>query len=87
MFIAHSASTAINTGKVAFTKNPMNINYPQWLAFARYSVKQLKWALSEKPTLRDKYVMGIINDEWGELSASIDSLWDEYTNDAIIVYA
>ena len=31
LFIAHSASTAINTGKVAFTENPMNINYVQWL--------------------------------------------------------
>jgi hypothetical protein len=87
LFIAHSASTAINTGKAAFTKNPLNINYPQWLSFARYSVKQLKWALSEKPALRDKYVMGIINDEWDELSANIDSLWDEYSDGAIIVYA
>jgi hypothetical protein len=87
LFIAHSASTAINAGKVAFTKNPMNINYPQWISFARYSVKQFKWVLTEKPTLRNKYVMDTINDEWSELSASIDSMWDEYLSDAIIVYA
>ena len=78
LFIAHSASSAINSGKVAFTRNPLNINYPQWLAFAKYSIKQLKWAISEKPALRDKYVMGIINSEWEELSSSIDSLWEEY---------
>lgn len=87
LFIAHSASTTINTGKVAFTKNPLNINYPQWLSFARCSVKQLKWALIEKPALRDKYVMGIINGEWDELSESIGDLWSEYTDGAIIVNA
>lgn len=86
LFIAHSASTAINAGKVAFTKNPLNINYPQWLSFARYSVKQLKWALIEKPDLRDKYVMGIIDGEWDELSESIDGLWKEYTEGIVIVY-
>lgn len=87
LFIAHSASTAINLGKIAFTKNPLNINYPQWLSFAKYSVKQLKWVLIEKPMLREKYVMEIINGEWNELSESIDALWNEYTNDMIIVHA
>lgn len=86
LYIAHSASTSINAGKIAFTNNPLNINYPQWLAFTRYSLKQLKWVLSEKPALRDKYVIGVINGEWDELSESVDSLWDEYSNGAIIVY-
>lgn len=87
LFVAHSAATAINAGKVAFSKNPLNINYPQWLSFARYSVKQLKWVIVEKPTLRDKYVMGIINGEWDLLSESIDDLWGEYTDGVVIVYA
>lgn len=85
LFIAHSASTAINTGKVIFTKNPMDINYPQWLSFARYSVKQLKWVLHDKPALREKYMMNALNDEWDELSASINGLWDEYTDSAKII--
>ena len=46
LFIAHSGATAINAGKVYFTKNPMAINYPQWVAFAKYSYKQLKWGWS-----------------------------------------
>ena len=86
LFIAHSASTAINAGKVAFTQNPLNINYPQWLSFAGYSVKQLKWVLIEKPTLRDQYVTGILNGEWSELTESIDNLWNEYTDNALIIY-
>ena len=85
LFIAHSASAAINTGKVIFTKNPMDINYPQWLSFAKYSVKQLKWVICDKPALRDRYVMNAINDEWNDLSASIDALWGEYASEAIIV--
>jgi len=78
LFIAHSSSTAINAGKIVFTKNPMDINYPQWISFARYSIKQLKWALMDKPALREKYVADAIDDHWNELSASIDSLWDEF---------
>ena len=86
LFIAHSASTAINAGKVAFTQNPLNINYPQWLSFARLSIKQLKWSLVEKPTLRDEYVMGILNGEWTALTENIDNLWSEYTDNALIIY-
>lgn len=53
LFIGHYAATAVNAGKVYFTKNPMAINYSQWIAFAKYSYKQLKWVLLEKPELRD----------------------------------
>jgi len=42
LFIGHSAAVAINAGKVYFTKNPMAVNCPQWIAFAKYSYKQLK---------------------------------------------
>lgn len=58
LFIGHSAATAVNAGKVYFTQNPMAINYPQWIAFAKYTYKQLKWVLIEKPNARDAYVRG-----------------------------
>jgi len=82
LFIAHSASTAINAGKIIITENPLDINYPQWMSFARYTVKQLKWAVIDKPELRDQYVMNAINDEWNELAASMDNLWNEYAGGA-----
>jgi len=72
LFTAHSGATAINAGKVYFTENPMAINYPQWIAFAKYSYKQLKWALLEKPELRDHYVRGKINEELAEIYADVD---------------
>jgi hypothetical protein len=80
LFIAHSASTVINAGKVAFTKNPLNINYAQWLFFVRYSLKQLKWVIFDKPDVRHKYVVGIINKQWDTLCDGWDCLWDEYTD-------
>ncbi len=48
LFIAHSGMTAVNAGKVYFTQNPMIINYPEWIAFGKYSYQQLKWVLIEK---------------------------------------
>ena len=86
LFIGHSAATAVNAGKVYFTKNPMAINYPQWIAFAKYSYKQLKWVLLEKPELRDAYVRGIIAEELNEVYAEIDETFAEMSEQYIIVF-
>ena len=73
LFIGHSAATAVNAGKVYFTKNPIAINYPQWLAFGKYSYQQLKWALIEKPEARDAFVRGAINEHLDEVLLSVDT--------------
>lgn len=79
LFISHSISASINAGKVYFTKNPMSINYPQWLAFAKYSYQQLKWSLVNKPLLRDKYVHDKIDEEFKELYLSISNNYFKFT--------
>lgn len=86
LFIGHSAATAVNAGKVYFTKNPMAINYPQWLAFAKYSYQQLKWVLLEKPNARDAYVRGILYEELDEVLRSMDATFDDITADYIVVF-
>lgn len=86
LFIAHSIATAVNAGKVAFTENPLAINYSQWLAFAKYSISQLKWVLLQKPALRNKYVQGFIDSDWEELDSILESTWHDFTKDAVVVY-
>jgi hypothetical protein len=86
LFIGHSAATTINAGKVYFTKNPMAINYPQWIAFAKYSYKQLKWVLLEKSELRDAYVRGVIADELNEVYAEVDSTFTEMSKEYTVVF-
>ena len=86
LFIGHSAATAVNAGKVYFSKNPMAINYPQWIAFAKYSYKQLKWVLLEKPELRDAYVRGIIAEELNEVYAEIDETFAEMSEQYLVVF-
>lgn len=85
LFIGHSAATAVNAGKVYFTKNPMAINYPQWIAFAKHSYKQLKWAILKKPELRDAYVRGEINKELHIVYEEVDSTFEKYAEKYIIV--
>lgn len=80
LFSAHSIATAVNCGKIYFTKNPLNINYPQWQAFMKYSYSQLKWTLMEKPIERDKYVMGAIDEELYSVIASIDDTYNIVMN-------
>jgi hypothetical protein len=86
LFIGHSAETAVNAGKVYFTQNPMVINYPQWIAFAKYSYKQLKWLLIEKPNARDDYVHGKLNEQLAEVLDNVDSTFDEISAEYIVVF-
>lgn len=86
LFIAHSAATAINAGKVCFKKNPMAINYPQWVAFAKYSYKQLKWLLIEKPSARDAYVNGKLNEQLSMVFNDVNSTFDDISKDYIVVF-
>ena len=80
LFISHSAATAINAGKVYFAKNPMAINYPQWVSFAKYSYKQLKWALIEKPMLRNKYIEVVLDDSFADAVASVDVTMERFAD-------
>ena len=86
LFIGHSAATAINAGKVYFTKNPMAINYPQWIAFAKYSYQQLKWVLSEKPNAQDAYVRGVLYEELDEVLDSVDTTFGEFSEKYEVVF-
>ena len=77
LFIGHSGATAANAGKIYFTKNPLAINYPQWVAFAKYSYKQLKWVLIKKPEMRDAYVRGVLYGEYLNMLDEVDETFDE----------
>lgn len=86
LFIAHTGATAANTGKVYFARNPVAINYPQWIAFAKYSYSQLKWVLLKKPALRDAYVRGKIHDEFNIVLAEADATFDRFSEEYIVVF-
>ena len=86
LFIAHTVATAVNAGKVYFTKNLMAINYSQWIAFARYSYKQLIWAIIEKPGARQKYVQCILDEELNNVLYEDELLFDEYTRNYLVVF-
>lgn len=86
LFIGHSVATAVNAGKVYFTKNPMAINYPQWIAFAKYSYQQLKWVLIEKPNARELYVQGYLYEKLWDVFYSTDEIFNEFSTKYIVVF-
>lgn len=86
LFIGHSSATAINAGKIYFTNNPMAINYPQWVAFARYSYQQIKWVLIEKPAARDKYIRGILYEEMDEVFQDVNETIDSVATEYMLVF-
>lgn len=85
LFLGHSIATAANAGKVYFSQSPLAINYSQWLMFAKYSYKQLKWCLLEKPEMRDAYVRGVICDELNLIYDEIDKEFKEVAENYIVV--
>lgn len=86
LFVAHSAATAANAGKVYFTKNPMAINYPQWIAFAKYSYSQLKWGILEKPMLREAYVSGKLSASLKEISDNSLEFFNRVSSEYTVVF-
>lgn len=80
LFLAHTIATAINAEKVYVSENPLAINYTQWIAFAKYSISQLKWTLVKKPKMRYKYVQNILDEEWLDAYKETESLWKEFNN-------
>lgn len=86
LFIAHAGATAANAGKIYFTQNPVAINYPQWIAFAKYSYNQLKWVMIEKPALRDAYVRGKINEDLDAVLAEANATFEKIAEDHIVIF-
>ena len=86
LFIAHSAASAVNAGKVYFTNNPMAINYPQWLAFGKYAYQQLKWSLIEKPEARDAYVRSVIDEGLQNVIESVGDSFAALSDRYIVVF-
>lgn len=86
LFIAHAGAVAANAGKVYFTQNPVAINYPQWIAFAKYSYSQLKWILLENPTLRDAYVRGKINEGLDVVLAEAETTFERFSQEYVVVF-
>ena len=87
LFIGHSSAIAVNAGKVFFTKNPMAINYPQWIAFAKYSYNQLKWVILEKPKARDAFVSGKLDEQLKDVLEEVDSTFDKISEGCIVIDA
>ncbi len=85
LFTAHSAATAVNAGKVVFAKNPMAINYPQWVAFSKYAYQQLKWAALTKPDERDRFVRKAIDDKLFDTFDGVNLLFGQMCPEAVVI--
>lgn len=86
LFIAHTVATAINAGKITFSKNPLAINYVQWFVFIRYTWKQLNWVFIKKPMMKEHYINNMIFYDLQNVYEDIDDLMKEYDENSIFVF-
>ena len=63
----------------------MAINYPQWIAFAKYSYSQLKWVIINKPSAKCAYVEGKINEELYSVIDSTNEMFEDFSKEYIVV--
>ncbi|MDQ1143786.1 hypothetical protein QE429_000613 [Bacillus sp. SORGH_AS 510] len=83
LFSAHMIATAANAGKVAITKNPLSISYPQWIAFFKYGFQQLKWGMYEKENQMFDFVQKDINNDWDNIDKLLDETWSMFNGEDI----
>lgn len=76
LFSAHLIATSANAGKVIITKNPLSINYSQWIAFFRYAIPQLRWLIYEKENKRYDFVQKEIDTEWAFIDNRLEETWN-----------
>lgn len=80
-------NTLVESGKTAgaFVKN----HATEFLAGALAGVtidSQLKWALLERPALREAYVRGKINEELDDVLSEAEATFDRFARDYIVVF-
>ena len=83
--VSRSIEVAANAEKIYFLKNPMAVNYTQWIAFAHYLYAQLKWVLRDKPEMRSAYINSALDEELADLVAKIDSSFENARQNSILV--
>ncbi len=86
LFISHSIACSVNAGKIYFKKNPLAINYSEWLTFSKYAYMQLKWTLIQKPKLRDAYINNMLFDNLDEIYKEIDKTYSDYSEKYNIIF-
>lgn len=77
LFLAHSVAAGIDAGRVYFSKNPMELSYPEMVTFAAYAIGQLKWSLAKKPDLRHEHIMQALDLELQGLTSSSEKRLEE----------
>lgn len=54
--------------------------------YFKYSYKQLKWALIEKPNAREAYVHGKLNEQLAEVLEDVDTTFNEISAEYIVIF-
>ena len=75
LLMAHGIATAANAGKVVLTKNPLAVNYAEYMAFIRYLIPSLKYWLFDQQRFRLEHMEKINESGWNDLLDNSDRLF------------
>jgi hypothetical protein len=75
LLLAHGVAAAVNAGKVAVTRNPLALNWAQWLALFRYLMPQLHWWLVGKENQRESFIQEKLDVSWAQFDFELAKTW------------
>lgn len=61
------------------------INYPQWIAFFRYAIPQLKWLLSGRQKQREQYIQQTLNQDWQNIDRELEQTWNLVSDKGLLL--
>ncbi|WP_238146091.1 hypothetical protein, partial [Streptococcus suis] len=68
-------------GKIIITENPLAINYPQWLAFFKYSYQEVHYQMFIEPEQKRRFFEENDNLQYDKIYANIDKFFEEVKED------
>ncbi|MHB1954588.1 MAG: hypothetical protein ACYCOU_12650, partial [Sulfobacillus sp.] len=85
LLIANSVAMLINAGKVCITKNPLAISWPQVLAFLRYVMPEVTFALYGKEAAKSKMVEDEIINDYHSINGRLNAFIKHHGDFVLIV--
>ena len=77
--LAHATACAVNAGQLAITQNPLDINYPQWLALLWHALPTLRHHLFDKGCERERHVERHLDHDFDQILSELDAVLDGKT--------
>ncbi|NID05876.1 hypothetical protein HBF26_13325 [Luteibacter jiangsuensis] len=85
LIIAHGVATAVNAGKVYFTKNPMAISWAQIMTLTRYLVPEVRYLMFGKDAEKARMVEEVVWNGYVDIYAQTSRMEAAFAAEVLVI--